>query len=52
MLYEVITLQKAEFNWESNTWSIGFNYRFGDGKFRAKQRKNRDDNTTQGGGFL
>ncbi len=45
-------VQDVEFNWESNTWSIGFNYRFGDGKFRAKQRKNRDDNTTQGGGFL
>ncbi len=44
--------QVFEFNWESNTWNIGFNYRFGDGKFRAKSRKNRDDNTKQGGGFL
>jgi outer membrane receptor protein involved in Fe transport len=42
--------QDVEFNWESNTWSIGFNYRFGDGKFRAKSRKNRDDNTKEGGG--
>ena len=45
-------VQDFEFNWESNTWSIGLNYRFGDGKFRAKSRKNRDDNTKQGGGFL
>ena len=43
-------VQDFEFNWESNTWSIGLNYRFGDGKFRAKSRKNRDDNTKQGGG--
>ena len=43
-------VQDVEFNWESNTWSIGFNYRFGDSKFRAKSRKNRDDNTKEGGG--
>ena len=45
--------QKAQFNWESNTWNIGLNYRFGDGKYRAKSRKQRDDHEkSDGGGFL
>ncbi|HEX9826058.1 MAG TPA: TonB-dependent receptor [Flavobacteriaceae bacterium] len=42
--------QDVEFNWESNTWNIGLNYRFGGGKYRAKARKDRDDNTKEGGG--
>lgn len=40
----------GEFNWESNTWNIGLSYRFGGGKYRALQRKQRDANETQGGG--
>ena len=42
--------QTGEFNWESNTWNISLNYRFGGGKYRAKSRKNRDDNEKSGGG--
>jgi hypothetical protein len=46
-------VQNGEFNWESNTWNVSLNYRFGGGKYRAKSRKNRDDNTkSSGGGFL
>jgi hypothetical protein len=45
--------QEIEFNWESNTWNIGLNYRFGGGKYRAKSRKRRDDNEKSGsGGFI
>ena len=44
--------QIAEFNWESNTWNLGFNYRFGGGKYRAKSRKQRDDNEKDGGGLF
>ncbi|MEZ4796056.1 MAG: outer membrane beta-barrel family protein [Flavobacteriaceae bacterium] len=44
--------QDVEFNWESNIWSVGLNYRFGGGKYRAKSRKQRDDNETQGGGIF
>jgi outer membrane receptor protein involved in Fe transport len=47
------TPQVGEFNWESNTWNIALSYRFGGGKYRALQRKNRDDNEASGsGGFL
>lgn len=47
------TPQAGQFNWESNTWNIGFSYRFGGNKYRALQRKNRDDNEKSGsGGFL
>ncbi|OUS02096.1 TonB-dependent receptor [Flavobacteriales bacterium 33_180_T64] len=42
--------QTGEFNWESNTWNITLNYRFGGGKYRAKSRKNRDSNEKSGGG--
>ena len=44
--------QEGEFNWESNTWRIGFNYRFGGSKFRALNRKRRDNNEKSGGSFL
>ena len=45
-------VQDGKFNWESRTAYLGFNYRFGNGKNRAKQRRQRDDNTKQsGGGF-
>ena len=47
------TPQVGQFNWESNTWNIGFSYRFGGNKYRALQRKNRDDNEKSGsGGFI
>src|SRR5690606_1520811 len=46
-------IQKGQFNWESNTWFIGLSYRFGGGKYKALQRKNRDKNETSGdGGFM
>lgn len=44
--------QIGEFNWESNTIYIGLNYRFGDGKYRAKRRKQRDDNEKSGSGIF
>lgn len=42
----------GQFNWESQTVYLGFNYRFGSGKNKAIQRKERDKNETQGGGGL
>jgi outer membrane receptor protein involved in Fe transport len=44
-------LQTAEFIPEFRTVSVNFSYRFGDGKYRAKSRKRRDDNikSTEGG---
>ncbi|WNH11586.1 TonB-dependent receptor domain-containing protein [Thalassobellus suaedae] len=44
--------QTGAFNWESNTWNIGLNYRFGGEKYSAKKRKKRDNNTESDGGFL
>lgn len=44
-------LAKGQFNWESQTAFIGFNYLFGSGKNKAIQRKTREANETQGGGF-
>ncbi|TJY32944.1 outer membrane beta-barrel family protein [Pontimicrobium aquaticum] len=44
--------QEVEFNWESNTWNIGLNYRFGGGKYRAKSRKQRDNDEKSGGGIF
>ena len=38
----------GQFNWESQTAYIGFNYRFGTGKNKALNRKQRDKNETQG----
>jgi outer membrane receptor protein involved in Fe transport len=40
----------GQFNWESRTGYVGFMYRFGGGKNRAKQRKQRDNNELNGGG--
>jgi len=40
----------GQFNWESRTAYLGFMYRFGGGKNKAKKRKSRDNNETQGGG--
>ncbi|WP_298778222.1 TonB-dependent receptor [uncultured Polaribacter sp.] len=44
--------QNGRFNWESRTAFLGFNYRFGSGKNKAKRRRQRDDNEKQNsGGF-
>ncbi len=43
-------VQNGRFKWESRTAYIGFNYRFGGGKNKARARKQRDNNETQGGG--
>ncbi len=42
--------QNGRFKWESRTTYLGFNYRFGGGKNRAKSRRRRDNNEKQGGG--
>ncbi|OEK08774.1 TonB-dependent receptor [Flavivirga aquatica] len=40
----------GNFNWESNTWNIALSYRFGGGKYKALNRKKRDNNEKSGGG--
>ena len=45
-------VQDVEFNWESNTWSVGLNYRFGGGKYQAKSRKRRDKDEKESGGLF
>jgi outer membrane receptor protein involved in Fe transport len=42
--------QTGEFNWESNTINVSLSYRFGGGKYRAKSRKQRDQDEKSGGG--
>lgn len=44
--------QNGIFNWESQNLYIGFSYRFGGGKYRAKKRRNRDDNTKKSSGGI
>ncbi len=44
--------QNGQFYWESQNVYAGISYRFGSGKNKATQRKNRDDNTKQGGGGI
>ena len=44
--------QTGKFGWESHSVYVGFNYTFGAGKNRELQRKQRDNNTQQGGGGL
>ena len=45
--------QTGAFRWESQNIFLGVNYRFGGGKYRAKSRKNRDnDEKSSGGGFM
>jgi len=44
--------QALQFNWESNTWNMGLNYRFGGGKYKAKSRKRRDNDEKSGGGIF
>mgnify|MGYP005625850291 CR=1 FL=1 len=43
-------VQNGQFNWESRTTFLGFNYRFGGGKNKAKQRRRRDNREKDGGG--
>lgn len=43
-------VQNGRFKWESRTAYIGFSYRFGGGKNKARSRKQRDNNERQGGG--
>ena len=44
--------QTGEFFWNSQNLYVGFNYRFGGGKNKARQRKQRDNNEAQSGGFM
>ncbi len=44
--------QNGQFYWESQNVFAGLSYRFGSGKNKAAQRKNRDDNTKEGGGGI
>ena len=44
--------QEGAFYWESRSIYLGFNYRFGGGKNNAIQRKQRDNNQTQGSGGM
>lgn len=44
--------QNGQFKWESRTVYFGINYLFGAGKSKAMQRKQREDNTKQGGGGM
>jgi outer membrane receptor protein involved in Fe transport len=44
--------QNGSFYWESQSFYVGFNYIFGGGKNKAAQRKQRDQNETQGGGGM
>nr|WP_322623088.1 TonB-dependent receptor [uncultured Flavobacterium sp.] len=44
--------QTGKFTWESRTVYVGLNYMFGQGKNRAMQRKQREDNTKQGSGGM
>ncbi len=43
---------KGEFKWESQSVFVGLNYMFGAGKNRELQRKQRESNTSQGGGGM
>lgn len=43
-------VQNGRFQWESRTTFLGFNYRFGGEKNRAKSRRRRDNREKSGGG--
>lgn len=43
-------VQNGKFQWESQTTFLGFNYRFGGGKNKAKSRRQRDNREKNGGG--
>lgn len=42
----------GNFQWESQTFNVNFSYRFGSGKNKALDRKDRDKNESQGGGMF
>lgn len=44
--------QVGAFHWESRTVQVGFNYRFGNSKYRAKSRRKRTNDEKSGGGGL
>lgn len=45
--------QTGDFYWESQTAYLGFTYKLGSGKNKARERKSRDNNELQGsGGFI
>ena len=44
--------QNGAFYWESQTIQLGFNYRFGGGKFQAKSRRERNNDEKNSGGGL
>jgi len=44
--------QKAQFKNDSRMLYVGFTYRFGGSKPESVERKNRDDNTSSGGGVF
>ncbi|MBU2928534.1 outer membrane beta-barrel family protein [Winogradskyella psychrotolerans] len=44
--------QYGRFNWESQQVSARLSYRFGGGKYRAKSRKQRDNDVKEGGGMF
>lgn len=44
--------QQIDFQWESRTVGVTLSYRFGGGKYRAKSRKNRDNDEKSGGGIF
>jgi len=44
--------QRLRFEWESRTIGMNLSYRFGGGKYRAKSRKQRDNDEKDGGGLF
>lgn len=42
----------GQFRWENQTFNVNFSYRFGSGKNKALDRKQRDKNESQGGGMF
>ncbi|WP_282031493.1 outer membrane beta-barrel family protein [Winogradskyella eximia] len=45
-------VQHGQFNWESQQILGRLSYRFGGGKYRAKSRKQRDNDVKEGGGMF
>ena len=45
-------IQEGKFQWESQTIQASLSYRFGSGKYKAKSRKQRDQDVKEGGGLL
>ncbi|MES2811307.1 MAG: outer membrane beta-barrel family protein [Bacteroidota bacterium] len=45
-------LLNGTFRWESQTVNVNFSYRFGSGKNKALDRKQREQNDSQGGGMF